>query len=296
MVAARKTSDIGMKRGSALAQLSASRRLDVISEGLPILLKSADDLLKASEDLKAHPRAASILEGHAAEELAKILILVDLVRCPAKLQAGLTGTMFGWFYNHLARLIYVDAQTWRPVDMEQLQEYVDSHRKSHSLEGYAGEYIVPNWTTFARESELYADIVTYEDGEPVWSEPTGSPPLLEYGRPMVWKVAEALRDFGAFSPKGLSTVSEVWGEVDFVDKRNYHGDARPLTQRMLERLQAEGAITVQARDEQVDWLYNDWQMPMYRIDFSRIEVTLDDLKAQQDAALWNEIGIERGDY
>lgn len=125
MVAARKSSDIGMRRGSALAQLSASRRLDVISEGLPILLKSADDLLNASEELRAHPRAASILEGHATEELAKILILVDLARCPAKLQACLTGTMFGWFYNHLARLIYVDAQTWRPVDMEQLQEYVD---------------------------------------------------------------------------------------------------------------------------------------------------------------------------
>ena len=95
--------------------------------------------------------------------------------------------MVKWFYDHLARLIYVDAQTWRPVDMNQLQEYVDSHRRSHSLEGYADEYIVPNWTIFSRESELYADIVAYEDGEPTWNEPLSTPPLFDRSRPPAWK-------------------------------------------------------------------------------------------------------------
>lgn len=218
---------------------------------------------------------------------------MDIVRCPEKLRAGLTGTMIGWFYNHLARLIYVDAQTWKPVDMDMLQEYVDSHRKSHSLEGYAGEYIVPNWTTFARESELYADIVAYADGEPVWSEPTGTPPLFDTDRPAAWKVAEALRDMGAFTRAGLDIVSEVWGAVEFVGKRDYYGDARPLTEAMLRRLEAAGLITDAAKNEQLDWLCNEWQMPMYRIDFSPLEVPLEDLKAAQDAALYAEIG-ERG--
>jgi hypothetical protein len=62
-----------MKRGWLLAEMPSRERLDVVAEGLPILLKSADDLLAASTELKRHPRAASILEGHATEELAKIL-------------------------------------------------------------------------------------------------------------------------------------------------------------------------------------------------------------------------------
>jgi hypothetical protein len=36
------------------------------------------------------------------------------------------------------------------VNTKQLQEYVDSHRKSDYLEGKVGESIVPNWTTWSR--------------------------------------------------------------------------------------------------------------------------------------------------
>jgi hypothetical protein len=287
---AKKSMEIGMRRGWLLAQMPAARQLEVIADGLPILLKSADDLFLASAALTDHPRAASILEGHAIEEVSKILILMDIVRCPEKLRPGLTGTMFKWFYDHLARLIYADAQTWRPVNMEQLQEYVDSHRRSHSLEGYAGEYIVPNWTTFSRESELYADIVAYEDGEPTWNEPLGSAPLFGAGRPPAWKVVEALRDMGAFRPAGLDIVSEIWGAVEFVGKRNHWDDARDLTEQMLTRLQAAGLFTEQTRQEQIGRLYNDWQMPMYRIDFKRIEVPLEELHAARDVALWGEMG------
>lgn len=41
MAEAKKSDDIGMKRGRVIAQLSPARQLDVIAEGLPILLKSA---------------------------------------------------------------------------------------------------------------------------------------------------------------------------------------------------------------------------------------------------------------
>jgi len=101
MSEAKRSSEIGMKRGWLLASMPSGRRLDVIAEGLPVLLKSADDLLAAATALNDHRRAASILEGHATEELAKILILMDIVRCPDKLRAAITGTMFKWFYDHL---------------------------------------------------------------------------------------------------------------------------------------------------------------------------------------------------
>lgn len=156
MAEATKSDDIGMKRGRVIGQLTPAEQLDIVAEGLPILLKCADELLTAAESLNVHPRAASILKGHA-EEIAKILILLDLVICPANLRGAKVGIMFMWFYDHLARSIYVDAQSWTPMTVGQLQEYVDNSRKSHSLEGYAGEYILPNWTLFSRESQLYAD-------------------------------------------------------------------------------------------------------------------------------------------
>jgi hypothetical protein len=135
-------------------------------------MKSAGELLEASKALGEHARAATILSGHALEELAKILILIDIVRCPPKLRGERIGPMMGWFYDHLARLIYLDAQLWRPTNVRELQTYVDDHRKSHSLEGYIGEYILPNWTIWSRESLLYADIVTDEYGEPTWNNPS----------------------------------------------------------------------------------------------------------------------------
>ncbi len=84
MGAARKSADIGMKRGRVLSNLPQAKQLDLIAEGLPILMKSAEDLFVATRALDNHDRAAIILQGHALEEVAKILILLDIVRCPPK--------------------------------------------------------------------------------------------------------------------------------------------------------------------------------------------------------------------
>ena len=51
MVEAKKSDDIGMKRGRVLPNLPQPKQLDVIAEGLPILMKSAGDLLGASKAL-----------------------------------------------------------------------------------------------------------------------------------------------------------------------------------------------------------------------------------------------------
>ena len=63
-----------------LSHFSQPKQMDVIAEGLPTLMQSAEDLLSASNDLVGHHRVATILEGHAMEEVAKILILIDIVR------------------------------------------------------------------------------------------------------------------------------------------------------------------------------------------------------------------------
>jgi len=289
MAEAKKSDDIGMKRRRVLPNLPQPKQLDVIAEGLPILMKSAGDLLSASKALGEHHRAATILEGHAMEEVAKVLILIDIVRCPQKLRPSRIGPMMTWFYDHFARLIYIDAQGWKPMNAKQLQEYVNDHRKSHYLEGAGGEYIMPNWTTWSRESMLYADIITHEDGEPIWNEPDARAPMFDYYEPLPWQVCRVLRDMGAFTRAGLDIVSSVWSQTEFVDDQGWD-DTERLTSEMLLALDKAGLFTEAAREKQVDALYDRWQLPMYCIDFKRIEVPLAELQAERDAKFWSEFG------
>lgn len=289
MARVKKSDDIGMKRGRVLSNLRQPEQLDVIAEGLPLLMKSAGELLAASKALGEHHRAATILEGHAMEEVGKILILIDIVRCPPKLRQSRLGSMMKWFYDHLARLIYIDAQYWNPVNVKQLQEYVDSHRKSHSLEGAFDEYIVPNWTTWLRESTLYADIFATEDGELTWNEPDASAPMFEHYEALPWQVCLALRDVGTFTRAGLDIVSSVWSHTRFADSQDRR-DSTKLAHEMLWTLQDASLIAEDAREEQLSILCHRWQLPMYCVDFERLEVPLAELQAERDAQMSAEVG------
>lgn len=288
---------IGMRRAHALANMSAQKQFDLIAEGLPILMNSAGSLFDASNELKNHPRSASMLRRHASEEVAKILILIDLVRCPASQRSSRVGRMTKWFYDHLARLIYVEAQSWKPMHAQQLQEYIDSNRRTHYLEGSIGEYIMPNWEVYRRESDMYADIVGEEDGTFHWSDPqsTYHDPAFNdlilggHLEPRSWQICKALQKFGVFTRQGLNLTAKAWNAVDFRQDEN-HEDAKQLTYKMANALEKAGLITEDATEDQLGTLYHEWQLPMYRMDFSAIEVSLEELQDERDRNLWSEIG------
>jgi hypothetical protein len=236
-----------------------------------------------------------VLEGLAQEEAAKILILIDAVRCPPKLVASKLGRIVGWFYDHLARLIYAEAVSWKPMHLAQLREYVDQQRRGHYLEGHAGEYIMPNWAIYQRESQLYVDVEAYRDDVLNWSAPRDP----AYGHrsfgpymPPALRVAAAMEQVGMFTPKGLEAVSEVWGSLEYIDKEDHH-DGKKLTEQMLTRLHAEGRMLDTAQQDHVSCLYRDWQIPMYNLEFSLIPVTLEELEAAQEREYWSMVGDPR---
>ena len=116
--------DIGLRQGKILCQMNHNERLDFLAEGLPIILDSARDFWAASQQISTTmPREADVLANHAEEEAAKILIVMDIVRCPQQLCASKIGPMVRWFYDHLARLIYANATSWKPMHVTQLREY-----------------------------------------------------------------------------------------------------------------------------------------------------------------------------
>lgn len=272
-----------------MCQMPHNERLELIVEGLPVVLQSAQGFWDAAELLKERHREADVLESFAEEEAAKILILMDIVRCPPSLVPSKIGLMVSRFYDHLARFLYAEAQRWKPMHVSQLREYVDEQRRAHYLEGYAGEYILPNWNIARRESQLYADIEAYEDGAPTWNAPTGYASGIPRFKPLALRVAESLSNVGAFSLKGVQAVADFWGTTEFKDTENWQ-DSVNLTRCLLEKLIAEGLPSDHASEQDVSMLYNSWQMPMYNLEFKLIDVPLEDLERERDSMLWAEAG------
>lgn len=285
---ATKSDQIGFKQAGLICQMDARRRLDFIAEGLPMIYASAKSLLDAAKALEGFPREAEILTGHAVEECAKILILIDLVRCPAKRAPARVGPMMSWYYNHLARLIYAEAQNYKPVSLAQLQEYVDYDRPSHYVDGDYGEFIMPNMKLFSRESALYADVIGNDDADPTWSSPLNTVvPFFRFD-PQPWRIVDALEAFGLLTRPGLDVLQRTWGKVHFTGDIDWFA-TQPLYDAMAKACEQGGLLTERLNDDHPRALYAGWQMPMYELDFSTIKVPLEDLKAQQEAYLWSQI-------
>ena len=284
-----KGPQIGLRQADRLCQLGGRERLAFIAKGLPIILRSAQRSWEAARQLRtSHGRESAILEGVAMEEAAKILILTDAVRCPSKLAPSKMNRFVDRFYDHLARLIYAEAVSWKPTHLAQLRKYVDRERRGHYLEGHAGEYIMPNSTIYRRESRLYVDVEAYQDDTLTWSEPSDPYAGRSFftSMPRALRVAAAMEQVGMFTPEGLKAVSEIWGSLEYKDREDHHDGAK-LTEQMLKRFHTEGLMLATARDDDVGVLYNDWQIPMCNLDFSLIQVPLEELEAEQERELWS---------
>ncbi|MGM5049533.1 hypothetical protein AB8A20_11710 [Tardiphaga sp. 604_B6_N1_1] len=278
----------GPRQAKRILRMSSAERIAFLAEGFPIVLASAKGFWTAALSLPEMPREAQVLTNFAKEEAAKILVLMDLVRCP-KHRSDREGIVVGRFYGHLERLIYAQLAEWWSMDIASLRKTVEPMRKGHYLEGNLGKYILPNSVVYDRESKLYADVEAYEDGAALWSAPGGHRSPFPPRMPPVLEVAEAMSACGMFTVAGLTAVSEVWREVDFVDAQTLQM-AEALTERLLERLMAEGLPAASATQEHVNALYRHWPMPMYNVDLGPIPVTLEELKAEQDRLLWAEAG------
>lgn len=282
---------IGLRHTAKLCGMSMAARCSFLAQGLPIILNSAEGFWRAAQALKDHPREADVLEGFACEDAAKVLILVDMMRCPKREHDRHVGKAVRWFYDHLARLLYAEAVDWRPVTKGDLREYMDRSRRSHEVDGPVGEYILPAGPVHNRERRLYADVEAYEDGEPMWNAPSswraGTPWALRDRAPAVLGLAQSMKRLGLFTAKGLAATADVWGREELTDALTYH-EAVAISKALLLRIQDEGLIDEDATEEDVGRLYREWPFPMWDFDLRSIEVPLETLEEERDANLWWE--------
>jgi hypothetical protein len=278
------------KKVATLGSMSGAERLRLIGDGLLVLLASAQELADAEKQLpREHQRARAILIGQAEEEAAKILILLDAVRCPPSRQKDLNRTLSN-FYNHLARLIYAAASGWHAATLAELTRYVDLDRTSHYLDGlYGPEFLFRNELLDEREGFLYADLVD-EDGTLTWRklgprfggvpiehDPLGLNLPLFHALPLV----EALSRVGILTLEGLKVVARTWQplKLDYEMRRQ---EINALTRKTLETLNDQGCLSG-ASDEDVRRVM-EWQFPMYSLEFTEIRVTEDAVQRERDAA------------
>ena len=280
---------IGPRNLAAICQMPEADRTALLAEGMPVILASAESAWEGAKALIDRPREAEVLEGLAAEEAAKILILVDLYRCPAARRAEIVGKVARRFYDHLTRLIYANAVRWRPVTKAELRSYVDGERRSHVVDGPIGEWIMASGPVVERERRLYADVERFDDGGLVWSEPRGLPVIGAHRPPPVLSLVLAMRNLGFLTAEGLKAIAGVWSARDLTDDLD-HWEARDLKQKTLEVAEAAGAISATPSDDDMRTLFALWAFSMWDFDFHPIEVPLEDLEEERDRNLANEMG------
>ena len=117
-----------------LAQLSPDEFFHAVARGFELAIENVETLSTDAETLcKANrPRGGRILKAFAEEEAAKILILLDAVRCPVEPgedRANLVRQLKA-FNDHVAKGIYVQYCDWRPSAFEEAVRYTSRERSS----------------------------------------------------------------------------------------------------------------------------------------------------------------------
>ncbi len=200
-----------------LLQLSDGRLFEEVATGIRLIAEHAESLESTAVRLRAikEHRAAAIVHALAQEESAKVLILLDLVRCARSNRDGRSRTVAA-FGDHLAKEIYADSCRWTPVDFAEVTSIVDRERRPYYLDGpNEVDWILPNYAKCRRENRMYVDYVqdiTVEDGEYDWVSPLPDSLYREYGdtTPPCLMVASALHRVGMTTPEGLAAVADLW--------------------------------------------------------------------------------------
>jgi hypothetical protein len=106
-----KGPEIGLRQAKRLCQLDERRRLEFIAEGLPVTLQSAQSFWQAGKTASSVARPRSDGDRGICERTSR------KDPDPPKLFASNLNRIVGWFYDHLARLIYAEAVSWKPMHL-----------------------------------------------------------------------------------------------------------------------------------------------------------------------------------
>ena len=203
-----------------LARFPDNRLFEQVSEGIALIVENAISLDESAACLyrENHIRASNIIRGFAEEEAAKVLILIDFVRCPNN--AEQRAQVLKHFYGHVAKRIYAMVCSYPTIStFGELCTFVEQESRIYFLDGPNGvDWIFPNALKSEREQALYVDFVqgiTEDNGEHWWQTPV-VPQLDRFGykTPDCVRLSAALSQVAASSPEGLAEIANAWREFE----------------------------------------------------------------------------------
>ena len=270
-----------------LASLDDCALFAEIAEGIDLILRNVNRFDSAARHLSAgnHRGIASIIGGFAAEEAAKVLILLDAIRCPRKYEDKRKRTLLR-FYNHFAKGLYVEVCDWRVTDFQYLINAINGQRDKYYLDGPNDvDWIMKNWITSERERKLYVDYVRYFEAggqQPVsrWQEPFDALDLRYRPRTIVG-LAIALGCLGMTTPAGLAVISDVWRpwRPEPVTTRY---ELREKIRESIVAAQKIG-IGIESMGQEARTVIESWSFPLWDADLKEIPSEIDDLREIQKA-------------
>ena len=283
-----------------LDKFQDDRLFKEISDGIPLIVQNA-----ISFDTTAHSlyqlkdfRASEIIRGFAVEEAAKVLILLDAVRCPR--DSGRLSKTLDCYYNHFSKRIYAEiCSIPKIVSFKELCEFINLKCRRYILDGpKMVDWIISNSIISEREQEIYVDYVrdinTATD-EYFWGIPEVlelDPEKNEYESPDAVRLCHALSEAGAKSPEGLAIIAEIWR--DFIpDQKTGREELCDLIASTLDRLtecgQNEGDESL-VKNIMSYWSFPLW--PLLPIKMSSDEGTLKGLREVRRRTIEQIIIIE----
>ena len=248
-----------------LEQLSDIALYETLSEGMPLIVDNATSLDEIARRLYRDEeyRASEVMRGFAEEEAAKVLILIDYVRCPRSWERRVQ--LLKRFYGHVAKRIHAMACDFpRIASFRELSDLVESECRPWYLDGPNGvDWIFPNSISEKREHDLYVDYVrdvTDAAGACHWIAP--APPirfLSEYQPSDCVTLVRSLFEAGALSTSGLAEIADVWRSFAPVPDTD-RGELRQLIVETLDRLALRsGAV----QEETTRFIISHWPFPLW---------------------------------
>ena len=200
-----------------------------------------------------------ILMAIAREEAAKVLILLDAVRCPFDDKPF--KDQLGRFCNHFARGIYAAMCDWEPSHFGEVCSNIDRERKDLYLDGPNDtDWIFYNQITHERERQLYVDYVSTGDDH-IWLQPCLTERSFPHFTPRVIAIVNSLQLSGCLSADALSEIAKIWRPIpmteDFLRK-----DLREMNHKTLSMLDAK-KLLVSNDDDTLKFVCNHLPFPIY---------------------------------
>ncbi|MDE0359466.1 MAG: AbiV family abortive infection protein [Gammaproteobacteria bacterium] len=258
-----------------------------ISQGVAHIIENAESLESMAVRLieLGEYRGAKMFRALAAEESAKVLILVDVVRCPLEESDKRIGTLRR-FYSHLPKHIHARACQWRTADFAELKRAIHRERRTLYLDGpNEVDWIFQNYASTERERPMYVDYVkdiTEDDGDCWWLSPLSERKYWESesATPTSLITARALDGMGLTTPEGLSIVADEWRPFKPEPETSYFFDLSPRIKQTLLRVMHEG-LCPEMQSHYYWTVIDHWPFPLWSLDLTPLKITVEELRGER---------------